>query len=167
MSSVTHNNKYENDLKIAAYDALDDISKMPKPVILFSGPISTGGFGSVSDNIECLLSFIHESSKRGISVFNQIAYERRLDCILKDNKDYDYPLLNYFYKPILESGKINGIIFLPLWRSSIGSAWEHDLALSIGVPIFHMENMTSGEIEQFYFGLKNKMKNPKTFLRTM
>ena len=128
---------------------------MPKPVILFSGPISTGGFGSVADNIECLLSFISESSKRGISVFNQIVYEKRLDCILKDHKDYDYPLLNYFYKPILESGKINGLVFLPLWQSSIGSTWEHNFATSIGIPIFYSEYMLVEEIQKFYSNLKN------------
>jgi len=158
MIIVSHKNvagKYECDLKQTASDALVAVSKMPKPVILFSGPISTGGFGSVADNIECLLSFISESSKRGISVFNQIVYEKRLDCILKDHKDYDYPLLNYFYKPILESGKINGLVFLPLWQSSIGSTWEHNFATSIGIPIFYSEYMLVEEIQKFYSNLKN------------
>mgnify|MGYP001559486581 FL=1 len=160
MTTISHRSnagKYENDLKQAAGDALSDILKMPGPVILFSGPISTGGFGSVADNIECLLSFISESSKKGISVFNQIVYERRLDCILKDHKDYDYPLLNYFYKPILESGKINGLVFLPLWHSSIGSTWEHNFAVSIEIPIFYSEHMLVEEVEKFYSGLKNKI----------
>jgi len=159
MTTISHRDdarKYENDLKRAASDALFAVSKMPKPIILFSGPISTGGFGSVVDNIECLLSFISESSKKGISVFNQIVYERRLNCILKDHKDYDYPLLNYFYKPILESGKINGLVFLPLWQSSIGSTWEHNLAISIGIPIFYSEHMLVEEVENFYSGLKSK-----------
>lgn len=159
MITISHRNdagKYENDLKRTVSDALVAVSKMSKPVILFSGPVSTGGFGSVADNIECLLSFISESSKRGISVFNQIVYEKRLDSILKDHKDYDYPLLNYFYKPILESGKINGLVFLPLWQSSIGSTWEHNFATSIGIPIFYLEHMFVKEVEKFYFDLKSK-----------
>ncbi|MFA6273208.1 MAG: hypothetical protein WC673_01820 [Candidatus Paceibacterota bacterium] len=161
MTTISHRDnaeKYEDDLKRTAGDALFAISKMPKPVILFSGPISTGGFGSVANNIECLLSFISESSKREISVFNQIVYERRLDCILKDHKDYDYPLLNYFYKPILESRKINGLVFLPLWQSSVGSTWEHNFATSIGIPIFYSEHMLVEEVEKFYSDLKNKIK---------
>lgn len=160
MTTISHRNdagKYENELKQAANDALVAISKMPTPVILFSGPISTGGFGSVADNIECLLSFISESLKEGISVFNQIVYEKRLDCILKDHKDYDYPLLNYFYRPILKSGKINGLIFLPLWQSSIGSTWEHNFATSIGIPIFYSEHMLIEEVEKFYSDLKSRI----------
>jgi len=147
--------EYKHKLTLLAKEALETIEKMPPPVIQFCGPISTGGFGSVSDNIDCLVSLINEGSKRRLSVFNQISFERRLDKVLENHFEYDYPLLDYFYKPILSSGKINGLIFLPLWQTSIGSTWEHDFAMSLGIPIFHMENMFFEEVESFYKKLKN------------
>ena len=142
--------KYENELKSLAREALSEIDKMKPPIIQFCSPISTGGFGSVIDNLNYISTFIKECSKHNISVFNQISYEKRLDDILKDHHEYDYPLLDFFYKPILTSGKIHGLIFLPLWQTSIGSKWEHDLGLSIGIPICYLEKMLFDEIKIFY-----------------
>lgn len=142
--------KYKASLSNLVEEALLEISKLKSPVIQFCGPISTGGFGNVVENLEYLYSVIQASTKRGMSVFNQVSYEERLDGILKDHHEYDYPLLNFFYNPILTSGKISGLVFLPLWETSVGSQWEHDLGLSLQLPIYHLESMLISEIESFY-----------------
>lgn len=41
---------------------------------------------------------------------------------------YDYTLLEEFYRPIMESGMIACVVFLPGWRSSIGARWEYKVA---------------------------------------
>ena len=142
--------QYKPALSNLAEEALSEISKLKPPIIQFCGPISTGGFGNVDENLEHLDSVIQASIKNGISVFNQVLYERRLDQILKDHHEYDYPLLDFFYNPILTSGKISGLVFLPLWETSVGSRWEHDVGESLHLPIFHLENMLVSEIESFH-----------------
>lgn len=148
------NNKYKTALSALAEEAISEISKLKYPVIQFCGPISTGGFGNVNENLEYLRSVIEASSERGMSVFNQISYEKRLDRILSDHHEYDYPLLDFFYSPILNSRKISGLVFLPLWRTSTGSQWEHDIAQSLHLPIHYFESMLVSEIESFYKSLQ-------------
>lgn len=142
--------KYKAALSSLVEKALLEISRLKSPVIQFCGPISTGGFGDTIENLEHLRSVIQASKEKGMSVFNQVSYEKRLDEILKDHKEYDYPLLDFFYSPILNSGKISGLVFLPLWKTSIGSRWEHDMGESLHLPIFYVENMLIDEIESFY-----------------
>jgi len=142
--------KYEIALSALAKEALLEISKLKPPVIQFCGPISTGGFGNVTDNLEYLYSVIQASEEKGISVFNQVLYERHMDQILNDYHGYDYPLLDFFYNPILTSKKISGLVFLPLWETSVGSQWEHNLGLSLHLPIHYLESMIISEIESFY-----------------
>lgn len=149
-SSVEAIGKYKKALSELVSEALLEISTLKRPVIQFCGPISTGGFGDVADNLEYLRSVIVASTAKGMSVFNQVSYERRLDQILQDHHEYDYPLLDFFYNPILTSEKISGLIFLPLWETSVGSRWEHDLGQSLGLPIHHLESMLVSEIEIFY-----------------
>lgn len=142
--------RYKVALSDLVGEALLEISKLKSPIIQFCGPISTGGFGNVTENLEYLQSAIQESTRRGMSVFNQVSYERRLDKILQDHHEYDYPLLDFFYNPILTSGKISGLVFLPLWETSTGSRWEHDVGQSLHLPIHYLESMLISEVESFY-----------------
>lgn len=133
--------------------ALQDLRAAPGPVIQFCGPISTGGFSTTDENLEYLSSVIEAAKKTGMHVFDQIEYERRLDEILGEKNGYDYPILDFFYKPILESRLIQGMVFLPLWEGSTGSCWEHDLARTLKIPIFYMENLLISELQKFYSSL--------------
>lgn len=145
--------RYKKALLKLAEKALVEVSALKPPVIQFCGPISTGGFGNAEENLSYLRSAIYATKEKGISVFNQVSYERQLDHILRDHHEYDYPLLDFFYNPILASGKISGLIFLPLWETSIGSKWENDIGKSLRIPIFYLQNMLVGEIESFYKSL--------------
>ena len=146
----------EKSLFELALQAIKEIELKKGSVIQFCGPISTGGFGNIDENIECISSTIQAAEKIGIPVFNQMAYERRMDLILENHTGYDYPLLEFFYKPILESGKIGALLFLPLWETSVGSKWEHDFAKSINIPVFYLEGPFIVEIRTIY----EKIKSP-------
>ncbi len=145
-----NSSQYKIPLSQLSNKAIVEISKMKTPIIQFCSPISTGGFGNTDDNLEYLCSLIQSAERRGLSVFNQVSYEEQLNQILKNHHGYDYPILDFFYNPILTSRKISGLIFLPLWETSIGSQWEHEFAISLGIPVFHIEHLLFGEIQTFY-----------------
>lgn len=143
--------RINKNLQMLAEEALREIEGLRAPIIQFCAPISTGGLGSTEDNIECLLSFInHFQNIEGLSIFNQLKYERKMDAILENHSEYDYPLLEHFYQPIFLSKKIDGLVFLPLWESSTGCKWEYDFAKSINLPTCVVEDTTGKEILKFY-----------------
>lgn len=110
-----------------------------KPAILqICGPISTGGAGNVKDNLALFEKAVRKINKLGYYVFNQIPYEDAMGCVKKakekirkksgGKKAYDNHLLEDFYRPIMESGMIAVVVFLPGWQSSTGAKWEYDVA---------------------------------------
>ena len=108
---------------------------MNGPIAQVCGPISTGGNGSAEKNLDILAKAIKFLTKKGISVFNQLPFERTFDKIMRDYKTsgYDTPILEEFYGPIFESGKIKNVYFLPGWRKSVGARWEYNYAKKLGI----------------------------------
>ena len=146
----TREEKIKDSLLQLSSKAISEISSSSRVTIQFCGPISSGGFGNVEENLRSLSSIIKSTKSAGIPGFNQLAYERQFDAILGPYHGYDYPLLEYFYGTILSSGVISALIFLPLWDSSVGSRWEHDYANSLGIPVFYIERLLLSEIEAIY-----------------
>ena len=115
--------------------ALTVIDRMPDPVAMVSGPVSTGGKDSIEANLHLLSAAISLLYDKGISVFDQTPF----DDIMQDmkqswnKKGYCMPLLEDFYKPILESGKIQTVYFLPGWKSSFGAKWEYKQCQKLGI----------------------------------
>ena len=135
--------------------AIDKLRQLRGPVVQICGPISTGGFGNVEDNIRCISTVINACTENGISVFDQIKYEPTLDKILGLSTENDHYILDYFYKPILSSNIISALIFLPLWSTSTGSRWERDFALNNRIDVFDLENITIEELKS----IKNRLLN--------
>lgn len=106
--------------------ALRIVRRLEAPVAMVSGPITTGGLGSIEKNIQRLDQVISELQSGGVSVFNQMAFEDSMQRI-KATSYYKggNHLLETFYLPIFESGLIQTIYFLPDWQSSYGATWEH------------------------------------------
>lgn len=110
-------------------------------IVQVCGPISTGGLGSVDENIKFFKKSIEKLEGAGYFVFDQTVFE---DAMLKiktsrmENglfKFYDWDLLNKCYIPLFESRLLNKMIFLPDFESSIGSKWEYDMALKNNIEI--------------------------------
>ena len=110
------------------------LRRMPQPVIQVCGPITTGGTGSVQGNTQILAKAIKELRGRGLSVFNQLAFDEALVRIAKTYKD-EYDLLEGFYLPLFESGYIKQLHFLPTWRTSVGARWEYRKGVYLGLEI--------------------------------
>lgn len=108
--------------------ALRILDRMPPPIVLVAGPISTGGSGSIEENLHILSAAIDLVYSKGISVLDQNPFEDKMQE-LRESHNPDgssLPLLEAVHQKILESGKINKVYFLPDWQTSIGSKWEYE-----------------------------------------
>ena len=140
--------KIEQLQNLALY-ALENLRASNQPVLQICGPISSGGFGSVKENIEYLQSVIYEVQRAGFSVFDQLEYERDLDWIMGPSTDDDHMILEYFYDPILRSGYISGLVFVPLWETSVGCLWENKLGMSLNLPILYLSSLLVSDVNEF------------------
>lgn len=113
--------------------ALKVLSKMHGKVHMVSGPISTGGVGTVPGNLFVFEKIIELLSKEeGYNMFSQIPFQQKMDNLCKmwqkmnPSEIHCIPILENFYRPIFSSGKVSTIHFIHGWESSYGSRWEHD-----------------------------------------
>lgn len=117
--------------------AIRVIDRMPDPVRMISGPISTGGRGSIEENLHFFSVTINLLYNTGISVFDQTIF----DDVIQDRREkmkhdgYCMPLLEEFYLPIFKTGKIDLMYFLPDWESSFGAKWEREQCKILNIEI--------------------------------
>lgn len=123
--------------KVAAFV----IQRMPPPVAMVSGPISTGGKGSVAANMRAMRKTIDNLSRKSVKVFDQTIFEPQMKKIAKARPEYsahETALLEEFYLPLLKSGLIGLICFMPDWKSSFGARWEHKQAKRLKIDIMYL-----------------------------
>lgn len=114
--------------------AMEILDRMPQPVVMVSGPISTGGKGSVEENTRAFADAIRLLRVSGKTVFNQLAFEDKFLELSRESKmAYFTPILDDFFLPILKSGKIKQVVFMKDWQSSTGSRWEYTEAGQLGI----------------------------------
>lgn len=110
------------------------LGRMPQPVILVSGPITTGGRGSIKDNLRVFAEAIRSVKNSGKTVFNQLPFENKIAELAEMSPSaYFTEVLEDFFLPILKSGKIAAIHFMPGWQTSTGAKWEYDMAAKLGI----------------------------------
>lgn len=119
-----------SELLAVANQILDTI---PVPAGLVSGPVSTGGLGSIAKNIAVLNQKIDELEVSGKHIFNQLPFENKFKEFSKNSKGYYTPILDDFYLPLFQSGKITKIFFIPGWQTSTGASWEYEQAGKLGI----------------------------------
>ena len=124
---------------------LDVLLRMPDGVYVVSGPMGTGGVGSLTENMVIFRQAINALALRGVNVFTQLLFQEHMVRILSGRPFYEEgeKPLEIFYRPLLCSQKVTTVCFLPLWSTSFGARWEHRLADRLGlerqyvVPDFH------------------------------
>lgn len=94
-----------------------------------------------------------------ISLFNQLKYEKDFHKILKNHVGYNYPILELFYKPILDSKRISALFFIPLWETSVGSRWEYDYAKSLDIKTVILEDLQISRILKEYENISKEIRN--------
>jgi hypothetical protein len=132
---------------------LDVLENMPEgDIIQICGPISTG-LHSVEENLAIFDKTIVSFFKSPLLVFNQIPFEKRLEYLKNKwekknpNKGYCTPILDEFYLPLLESGRIKTLVFLPGWRHSTGATWERDQAIRLGIKRVYLPKNWTGHYD--------------------
>ena len=144
-------NKYWTEEEFSALEKVSEFSelfpiglkvikRMPQPVSQISGPISTGGKGSIEANLDFFTKVIAALEKDGQNVFHQLPFQ---DVMIKltekwQGSGYCMPLLTEFYKPVFESGLIKKVYFIDDWQSSFGAAWEHKECERLEIEIIHL-----------------------------
>ncbi len=117
------------------------LKRMPTPVAVVCGPISTGGSGSMEVNLKKFEETIATLVSKGINVFGQsFLIEkaiRRISAGGNRREDEDL-LLETFYRPVFESGLISRAYFMPDWQTSYGASWEHEQFLRLGIEIHYL-----------------------------
>lgn len=130
--------KNHGDLLIIALRVLD---RMPQPIVQICGPISTGGKGSIEENIAEFNKAISYFIGMGENVFDQMPFQDAMVRLKKEVIDaYDERILFEFYQPIFKSGKIKKMKFLPDWESSRGATWEHEQIEILNIPFENLSN---------------------------
>jgi len=110
------------------------LDRMAQPVYLVSGSISTGGYGSIPENLQAFADAIRLVRVSGKTVFNQLPFEDKFTELSRKSKmHYFRPILDEFFLPIFKSGKIKHIIFMKNWQSSTGARWEYTVAGELGI----------------------------------
>lgn len=148
---IMRNHKYWKPEDIAALEtansfaelseiALRVLKRMPKPIGQVCGPISSGGLGSIEANLKRFDQTIEELINHGNKIFDQVPFEKYIFRLIETGRGTrdQNQLLEQFYLPILESGLIDIMYFLPGWESSNGARWEHAQAKRLGIKIVYL-----------------------------
>lgn len=113
--------------------------RMPEDLGQVCGPIATGGLRSVSKNLEVFDRAIRKLQEEGKIIFDQIPFEWPMQELKKKIPDGAKTILEDFYLPILSSGKVTTLYFIPGWETSKGATWEHEMALRLGITIVYLK----------------------------
>jgi hypothetical protein len=128
-------NTYEEVCSIA----MDVLKKMPKPISIICGPISTGGAGNVIDNLKIYEGTIFKLSAQNKNIFNQMPFMKSFDILTRKfgntKVEKNQILLDKFYQPIYESKIITKMYFIHGWESSHGARWEREIAKKHNITI--------------------------------
>ena len=115
------------------------LKKMPERTVGVCDPLSTS---HVQDNLVIFNKTIEALLDKGIAVFNEIPFEEKITELKEqwfvENKESDKkhcaPLIEDFFKPLLESKKITKLILLPNWQDKYLSYWEDSYAVRHNIP---------------------------------
>lgn len=128
--------------------AMSELHKYAHGVEVVCGPISTGGRGSIDANIAVFTATIAGLREHGRPVFNPVPYEDRIFFFKKrwyesspeNAGKYYMPILEEFYLPLIQTGRIKRGWFIPGWESSFGAQWERQQLTDAGAEIFDITN---------------------------
>ena len=119
--------------------ALRILKRMPKPIGQVCGPISTGGYGNIKDNMAAFACAIRKLKSDSLIIFNQLPFETPMHQMVKESrKKYDTLLLTEFYLVIFRSRLVKTFYFLPNWKTSFGARWEHQQARRLKIKVIYL-----------------------------
>lgn len=121
--------------------AIDVLKRMPKPVGIVCGPITSGGTGNEKENITKFDETIQNLTDQGLNIFGQsYLIDTAIKRIENGNKtrEEEDVLLETFYQPLFETRLIAEAYFMPDWQTSYGASWEHTQMQRLGIKINYL-----------------------------
>jgi hypothetical protein len=119
--------------------ALDVTARMPSGIHIVSGPITTGGVGTIKNNLFVFKRIIeHLAKNEKLNIFSQMPFEDGMVAYHQEwkrtarNGDYCWPILIEFYEPLFAARKFEKFHFIHGFESSIGACWERDQCATRG-----------------------------------
>lgn len=137
-------NKSEQ-LEEAVQISLKIMRRIPDPVSMVSGPLTTGGLGSFEKNLWLFDLVITKLSADGHYIFSQLPTENLMNKVWRKwlEPRYCMPILEDYYQPIFESGLVRKVHFIPGWQKSFGARWEREECHRVGIEtVFLPEQFT-------------------------
>jgi hypothetical protein len=119
--------------------ALEVMSRMPRDLSEYCGPISTGGLDRREKNIWLFRRCVEELRFRGHNPFDQVPLQVGFKNLVTkwrcDNPDADYcwPIIDVTYDMIFRRGRPNNAWFAYNWKSSKGTTRERTLVARYGI----------------------------------
>lgn len=126
-----------HQLSEIALIVLREMATHGRPIVMISGPMSTGGLGSFKANMKNFRKAVEQAKRRGVFVFDQMPFQDAMIRISRfvEGAKYDKNILHVFYRTLLRSGLVNEVLFLEDWSSSKGARFERKECLAVGVPV--------------------------------
>lgn len=122
--------------------ALVILSRIPDPVGIVCGPLTTGGLGSLEANTEEFKRRIGQLQQQGENIFNQMPFEPRMQKI-KKTPYYDPTrdhLLEAFYGGLFKKERLKTLFIIPPGeKMSYGLNWEIKRGELLGKNIVYLE----------------------------
>jgi hypothetical protein len=126
--------------------ALMEMEKFTEGCDIVCGPISTGGVGSIEGNLKVFARTIDKLQETGHPIFTQLPYEEKIFSFRERwraenpsrSEDYYMPILEEFYRPLFQSGKVKRAWFINGWESSKGARWERDELANLQVEVIDL-----------------------------
>ncbi|MBX9765144.1 hypothetical protein K2X83_00710 [Patescibacteria group bacterium] len=107
-------------------EAIEEMKQLPPPLVRIAGPLRTGGDG-YEINLQRLKTGEALLQSRGLTVFG---YSGKYAEAIKAAYDLHF---THFHIPILKTGLISSIFFLPKWQESGGASYERKLCDELGI----------------------------------
>lgn len=126
-------------------EAIEDMKKLPPPLVRIAGPLRTGGDGYEA-NLQRFQLGEALLQSRGLTVFK---YGGKYADAIKAAYDLHF---EHFHIPILKTGLIQSIFFLPKWEESGGATYERKLCAELGVAD---NDISREELSAFEAGSRN------------
>lgn len=124
----------EEALRLLAEREIQVLKSMKQPVARLSGPLTTGSLG-YEKNMERFQRAETTLREKDINVYLLAPSEEEIY-----GKGYAHEdVMDYFHKPLLDSGYFKTAYFLPGWELSKGASWERE----------YIATHTSIEIREF------------------
>jgi hypothetical protein len=103
--------------------AVARLKSLPQPVVRVSGPITTGGFG-YEENLKRFVKAQRILHSKGFTVFDY--FEDNDDEEVIKSLDLQAEVMEYYHKPILQTGLIKAVYMMPRWSESGGATAERE-----------------------------------------